>query len=339
MSTQNNPAEVDLDPWGRSSQDAADGDLAQVADHGEQANDDHPVHDAPLDVEASEVAPKRKSPVVPVLLGVVALGVLGVVGSAGLKVYRALVPQQQVAEASAAPIEEIAVPAAPAAAAVTEQPSAAQLGLPSGGAASAGMEPAASISLVTAPAVAAPVLPASPAPTATPAQTTAEARSRTAAAEAAPPAAAPTSAEKVVQARQASEAPSRGSRPAAKPSASVGSDEATAARAEARAERARARAQQREQVAAARKARAAAAASSAKSVESEGVAERVSTGQLTGYRVESIDPKFGEFQLAWVRTRSGALRVVTTGDTIDGARVTRVDGSSFSVQTTQGVIR
>jgi hypothetical protein len=40
-----------------------------------------------------------------------------------------------------------------------------------------------------------------------------------------------------------------------------------------------------------------------------------------------------------VRSKDGQLRVVANGDTLDGARIIKVDGASYSVRTTQGEIR
>jgi hypothetical protein len=67
--------------------------------------------------------------------------------------------------------------------------------------------------------------------------------------------------------------------------------------------------------------------------------EQAGTATLTGYRIESIEPRFGEHQNAWIRSRDGRLRVVSAGDAFDGGRVVQVDGASYRVQTTHGVIR
>lgn len=65
----------------------------------------------------------------------------------------------------------------------------------------------------------------------------------------------------------------------------------------------------------------------------------VGLGVLTGYRIESIEPNFGQHQIAWIRGKDGRLSVVAVGDAFDGGRVLKVDGASYSVRTTQGEIR
>lgn len=63
-------------------------------------------------------------------------------------------------------------------------------------------------------------------------------------------------------------------------------------------------------------------------------------GVMTTYRIESISPKTGDYQMAWVRRLDGGkLRIVAAGDLLDGMRVLQVDSARFAVRTNQGEIR
>lgn len=71
----------------------------------------------------------------------------------------------------------------------------------------------------------------------------------------------------------------------------------------------------------------------------EAVESQSSLGIVTAYKIESIHPRTGEHQMAWVRSGNGKLRIVAAGDTLDGMRVISVDATKFSVRTNQGEIR
>ena len=60
---------------------------------------------------------------------------------------------------------------------------------------------------------------------------------------------------------------------------------------------------------------------------------------LGRYKIESIYPRTGEFQQAWVRDGAGRLRVVRAGDTLDGLRIESVDFKQHAVKTSDGTIR
>jgi hypothetical protein len=340
MNTDSQRDELADDPWGSpGGSGPVDGPGAEPLSG--VAAEDPP--DQPLDVEAQEV---RRRPLGPkIAIAVVAVLAVGSVGFGMHNLWRKLNPQSEVAQAQPEDRTEVLVsagnaPVASAVPAATDQalmPGAVSTGSPVSTVIAGAAPAAVDVAKPVEPSVVVPAAPA--APISRPAGSAVPSLpSQVAAAPQVPPSppmpadpaaiAEPTpSAAEIKRARLALEQK--------KPTARQGSAGQVDHAAEQTARAAR------RFTSTARPSGAAPRASRvAKSAPKEVPVETMrDLGLLGEYRIESIEPKYGEFQNAWIRSRSGQLRVVTSGDSVDGARILKVDGSSYTVQTTQGVIR
>ncbi|MEJ8837587.1 hypothetical protein [Ramlibacter sp. AN1133] len=305
------------DPWGTlnaTRQTSATENLGAAG--GEPFHDGEHV----VDTTATEVPTPAKNSIVPKLvIGLVMVAVLGATGSGLYKLYRGMFPPPEIAAAE----PQVEVPRQPPSAAAA-LPGVAQ---PAGVASTIGAAPATPqidpTAVAAAPSAATVAsTPSLVAPAAKPvdAPVVAAPKASTAAPVATPPAAAEPLA--VAEAKPAHQAAAlRASKPHTAPKPGRAATQVASSQ-HVKAKPAR---------------RAAPATSTPPDVASD--VEQSASAVLVGYRVESIEPRFGEHQNAWVRRRDGRLVVLSAGDAFEGGRVTRVDGAAFQVQTTNGVIR
>lgn len=327
-------AHEDEDPWGTAAQASARSPQAGSADFEEPGLTDD-ITDDVVDASATEV-PRKKSVAPKIVMGLMAMAVVGVAASGMWNLYRKIVPaSEQVAEVDHSEAVEVALPAAGAGAGAGVLP-----GLPSqdGAASTIGAAPTGSPGSVATEVMpaAAPPPPAAPAPDAAPVPAPAPAVSAAATPAAAGEQVDPAATRAAIPSKSAEAAvPARTATPVATPL--VATPRGTAAASE-RSKPAR------PPIFTARAASSARAPRQAPQRQvpmrpAAQVLTEVGAGVLTSYRIESIEPPFGEHQNAWIRLQDGRLQVVATGDAFEGGRVLKVDGSAYEVKTTQGVIR
>lgn len=338
--TQLHDADIDQDPWANAS--PAANDMATSVES--PSHEEDPFGANVVDAAATELPPRKKSIVPKLVIGGVVIAVLGVAGSGMYNLYRKIRPAPQEVAVVDTPVE--AREAAPAVAAIPGGPA------PGGAATTIGASvPAAPIdpAAVAAPAEAAATLPATTAPhdsgmvtvttaatpvAATPNHAPAAAAGTAPAAVATPQVPAPrTEAAKATQSPHA--------RPLAQHTGRAATKHRSAAKSRPTHAVAAASAGSSRAIRVALKRRPAVHAATigdsapAKPTETE----QLESSLLTGFRIESIEPHFGVHQNAWIRSRTGRLQVVRTGDMFEGGKVLKVDAARYEVVTTQGVIR
>ncbi|HWS26695.1 MAG TPA: hypothetical protein VN259_09025 [Xanthomonadales bacterium] len=344
------------DFWGDGGAQAASAASAPgQADASPSAAAAQPPEDA-LDVDSTDV-PRKKSKMIPIVIGVVFLAAMGTVGSALWSAYQKFAPPSpggagETRRSGAAGGGVIDMAAAPQAPAQKES------SLPAPGNAAGGVilfpsSPASAASSTVAgaaapvfasgvdPALAAP--PAPPAPAAPPVT-----------APAAP--AQPVAGEPAAQVAPAApvpqpEAPAPKKEPVKKQAAARAVSSAPADSVQPKAPKPKKEAVKRSAVArpsagtpasktaSVKEARGGASASSRKPAQTERV--EAGLGQLSRYKVLSIWPRTGEFQQAWISSAGspGKVYIVRAGDELDGMRVLSVDSAANRVQTNHGEIR